>query len=87
MLGELGLDWRSVIRQRIREQKFIIECATEEKVPAGVILSMLGAANNTNVFAEKAAAALEGEIDGAIQPLAEPAMPAAPAKRSAASQK
>jgi lambda family phage portal protein len=70
VLGEQGQDWREVIRQRIIEQKFIMETARAEKVPAGVVLSMLGAANNTNVFAEKAAAALEDEIDGAVQPAA-----------------
>ena len=86
VLGEQGQDWREVIRQRIIEQKFIMDTARDMKVPAGVVLSMLGAANNTNVFAEKASAALEGEIDGAItrEPAPDPAGPAITPKKKAA---
>lgn len=59
VLGELGLDWRETLRQRLIEQKFIMETATEMKLPPGLALSMLGAANNTNVFGEKAAEAID----------------------------
>lgn len=80
VLGEQGQDWRAQIRQRIIEQKFIMDTARDLKVPAGVVLSMLGAANNTNVFAEKASAALEGEIEGHVQPTEPPDEPASPKK-------
>lgn len=63
--GEANNDWRAATRQRLIELKFVMDEARNLKLPPGVVLSMLGAANNTNVFAEKAAEAIEGEIDGA----------------------
>lgn len=58
--GETGLDWRDVLTQRLAEQAFILKTAKKLKLPAGVVLAMLGAAPNTNVFGEKAAEAIDG---------------------------
>jgi capsid protein len=70
VLGEMGLDWRDTIRQRIAEQKFIADTADQLGVPSGLVLSLLGAANNTNIFAEKAGEAIDGPSD---QPSTKPA--------------
>lgn len=61
VLGEGGQDWRDTLRQRIMEQKFIADVAKELELPAGLVLGLLGAANNTGTYGEKAAAAIEGE--------------------------
>lgn len=70
VLGELGLDWRECLKQRLIEQKYILDTAKELEVPAGLVLSMIGAANNTNIFGEKAAAAIETEV-GVADPTGE----------------
>jgi len=60
-IGEGGGDWQEVLTQRILEQKFISDKAKELGVPSGLVMQMLGAAGNTNAFAEKASEAVDGK--------------------------
>lgn len=59
--GEMGLDWKEAIKQRIEEQKFIRDEALAQGLDAGLVLGLLGAAPATTTFAEKAASAIDGD--------------------------
>ncbi len=66
VMGEVGIDWREGLRQRIAEQKFIRDEAIAQGLDAGLVLGLLGAGSTSTTFAEKAATAIDG--DQATQP-------------------
>ncbi len=66
--GENNRDWREATTQRLTELKFVIDQAKAMQIPVGAVLAMLGAANNTNIFAEKASEAIDGPKETPAEP-------------------